>query len=90
MFEISRQNFLGYTMPPSLYTVPIKTSRSASLSRTAGSSHPREESSKTIQSGRKLPPRPRGRQARNTQTGSLINITIEEKEERGIQEPISQ
>ena len=77
-------------MPPSLYTDPIKPSRSVSLSRTAGYSHPRGECPMTIESGRKLPSRPSGRPAKNTQTGSLINITLDEKEGRGIQEPISQ
>ena len=77
-------------MPPSLYTDPIKPSRSVSLSRTAGYSHPKEKSSMTIQSGRKLPLRPTGRLGRQKQSGSVQNITLYAKEGRGIQEPISQ
>ena len=77
-------------MAPSLYTVPIKTSRSVSASRTAGYSHPKGKSSMTIQSGRKLPQRPTERLGRQTQSGSLTNITLDAKEGRGIHEPISQ
>jgi hypothetical protein len=44
----------------------------------------------TIQSGKKLPPRPTGMMARQTPSGSVKNLTVDGKEGRGIQELISQ
>ena len=77
-------------MAPSRYTVPIKILRSVSSSRTAGYTYPKGKSSMTVQSGRKLPPRPTGRMARQTPSGSVKNMTVDAKEGRGIQETISQ
>ena len=84
IFDFPRNNFLGYAMAPSLkISVPIKTSRSVSASRTTGYSHLKRKSSMTILNGRKLPSRP-------TVSGSLINMTLDAKEDRSTQEAVSQ
>jgi hypothetical protein len=90
LFDFFILSFLGNAMAPSRHTVPIKISRSVSTSRTPGYTYPKGKSSMTVQSGRKLPPRPTGRVARQTPSGSVKNITLDANEGRCIPEPISQ